>query len=325
MKLVSPDQLLNREVLEIRGDGRAGGGLVLAMQSLAGLLISDPTLYVQEWPFFSSARKGAAIRSFLRVSRKPISIACEVEHPQISILSDAGAAHFVDFAEGVPAGGIFILNTHRTPEDCAKHYKLSGKVLTINGDELGKKYLKLPIGNVSVFAAMVKSITTLSPESALNSLLENFKKRRLPEPLRKANAELFNASLEEIHEGEFECSKPGDHELKRFEGYGALPMGAQSGLRLSRTNLTSNYARSGSRVVFRDPQVKCTGCSACIVNCPENIINFQPDPSKGILVTGANFGAYCKSCRECIESCPEKLFDEQPFEEKWNEIEGAIE
>lgn len=321
MEILNPDRLLTEDVLEIRGDGRAGGGLVLAMQSLAGLFIQDPSLHVQEWPFFSSARKGAAIRSFLRVSRKPITIACEVREPQISILSDAAAAHFVDFAEGVPRGGVFIINTHRSPEECAKHYKLSGKVLTIDGDGLGKKFLKLPIGNISIFAALIRSIPLLSSDTALKSLLENLKKRRLPESLQKANGELFKASLQDIHEGIFDYSTPSDHQVKEFDGYGALPLGAQSMLRLSRTNLTSNYARSGSRVVFTDPQVKCTGCAACIINCPENIIRFQPDESRGVLVTGADFGSYCKSCRECIESCPEKLFDEQPYEEKWDDID----
>ena len=50
---------LNDGVLEIRGDGKAGGGLVLAFQSLASLALRDPGLHVQEWPFFSSARRGA--------------------------------------------------------------------------------------------------------------------------------------------------------------------------------------------------------------------------------------------------------------------------
>ena len=61
-------------VLEIRGDGKAGGGLVLAFQSLAALMLTDPTLHVQEWPFFSSARRGANIRSFVRVSGAPITV-----------------------------------------------------------------------------------------------------------------------------------------------------------------------------------------------------------------------------------------------------------
>jgi len=105
LELLDPQKLLRESVLEVRGDGKAGGGLVLAFQTLAALLLGDPDLHVQEWPFFSSARRGACIRSFLRVSRRPVTAACEVTRPAMVLLMDEGAARTVDFAEGVPRGG----------------------------------------------------------------------------------------------------------------------------------------------------------------------------------------------------------------------------
>ncbi len=320
MKVVDTTQLVENSILEIRGDGKAGGGLVLAMQSLASVMVMDPKIYVQEWPFFSSARKGAAIRSFLRVSKKPIHVACEVTNPHISVLMDAGAAHFVDFALGVPAGGIFILNSTHTPEEAAKHYKLSGQVVTIDGDQLGTKFLKRPMANISVFATLVSLIPSVKFEDAAHALKHILEKRRLPEKMVQSNLDLFKASREAMKSGTFDCAGPKDHQPPMFSGYGNLPMSAQTGLRISKSNKTANYARAGSRVSFKDPNQSCTGCSACIVNCPENIIFSQPDSKRGVLVTGADFGTYCKACRECIESCPENLFVEVPYEEKWEEV-----
>ena len=49
-------EIIRTSVLEVRGDGKAGGGLVLAFQSLANLMLRDDDMHVQEWPFFSSAR-----------------------------------------------------------------------------------------------------------------------------------------------------------------------------------------------------------------------------------------------------------------------------
>lgn len=66
--------MLRASVLEMRGGGKAAGGLVVAFQSLAALLLHRPELHVQEWP--SSAGRGANIRSFLRVSGKPTFPAC---------------------------------------------------------------------------------------------------------------------------------------------------------------------------------------------------------------------------------------------------------
>lgn len=312
---------LRESVLEIRGDGKAGGGLVLAFQSLASLMLTDPTLHVQEWPFFSSARRGANIRSFLRVSARPIQIACEVTRPGMVLLMDEAAARSVDFAQGVPAGGTFVLNTRRTAEECARHLKLSGRVFTVAGDDIGMRFLKHAIGNVSAYVAMAEAIGGFAPATVVDSFLQTLKKRRIPERLLEANREALEASLVEVRSGTFDCASPGDHEPPRFGGYGELPVGAQTALRLSQTNQTADYARSGFRLRFEDPERLCNGCSHCITNCPEGIILWEPDAENGVRVTGAEVNSYCKLCGECISVCPVHLFKEAPYEDVWAELE----
>jgi pyruvate ferredoxin oxidoreductase gamma subunit len=317
MKLLDPRRFLEESVLEVRGDGKAGGGLVLAFQSLAALFSSMPHLHVQEWPFFSSARRGANIRSFLRLSAKPIDIGCEITRPVVSLLMDEAAARSVDFADGVPHGGTFVLNTRRTPEECAKHFHLSGRVMTVPGDDIGARYLKASIGNVSAFVAITEAIGGLAMEDVVETFLTQLRKRRIPDVLLERNREALHATKVAIRTGEFDCARPGDHATTRFAGYGELPVGAQTRLRLSQTNLTSSFARSGFRLLFEDPEKKCTGCSHCITNCPEGIIRFEPDAERGVLVTGADVSSFCKLCGECIAVCPEQLFKEGKFEESW--------
>jgi pyruvate ferredoxin oxidoreductase gamma subunit len=318
---LDPRTILRDSVLEIRGDGKAGGGLVLAFQSLASLALTDPTLNVQEWPFFSSARRGANIRSFVRISARPIRIACEVTRPSMVLLMDEGAARSADFAQGVPAGGTFVFNTRHTPEECARHYRLSGRVFTIAGDDIGTRYLKASIGNVSAYVTMAHAIGGFEPATVVDSFLATLKKRRIPEAVLQRNREALEASLAEVRSGVFDESRPGDHEPPRFAGYGELPVGAQTALRLSQTNQTAFYARSGVRLQFADPEGKCNGCSHCITNCPEGIILWEPDPKNGVRVTGAEVSTYCKLCNECISVCPFDLFTEAPFEEAWQEAE----
>lgn len=317
MKLLEPRKILEASVLEVRGDGKAGGGLVLAFQSLAALYSSLSHLHVQEWPFFSSARRGANIRSFLRVSAKPIDIGCEVTRPMVSLLMDEAAARALDFADGVPHGGTFVLNTRRSPEDCAKHFHLSGRVMTVPGDDIGTKYLKAPIGNVSAYVTMTQAIGGVAMDEVVETFLGQLRKRRIPDVLVERNREAMMATQAAIQVGEFDMARPGDHASTRFAGYGELPIGAQTRLRLSQTNLTSSFARSGFRLVFEDPNKACTGCSHCITNCPEGIIRFEPDAERGVLVTGADVSSFCKLCGECIAVCPEHLFTEGKFEESW--------
>jgi Pyruvate/2-oxoacid:ferredoxin oxidoreductase gamma subunit/ferredoxin len=320
LRPIDPQEVLRSSILELRGDGKAGGGLVLAFQSLAALLSSDPELHVQEWPFFSSARRGANIRSYLRVASRPISPACELTRPTISLLMDEAAARGVDFAQGVPVGGTFVINTRRSPLECARHFHLSGRVFTVPGDDIGTQYLKAPIGNVSAYIAMAHAIGALAPDKIIATFLKMLAKRRIPEVLIERNREALTASLDAIQGGVFDEARPGDHAAPVFEGYGDLPVGAQTRLRLSQNNLTANFAKSGFRLVFEDPQQACTGCSHCITSCPEGIIRWQPDPQRGVLVTGADVSSFCKLCGECIAVCPESLFKEGAYEEKWEEV-----
>ena len=319
MRVLDLRSILEDGVLEVRGDGKAGGGLVLAFQSLASLFSSLPNTHVQEWPFFSSARRGANIRSFLRVSAKPIDVGCEVTRPVLTLLMDEAAARSADFAEGVPHGGTYVINTRRTPEECAKHFHLSGRVLTVPGDDIGTKHLKHPIGNVSAYVAMTEAIGGLPMDEVVGIFLAQLKKRRIPEALIERNRDAMNATKVSIQSGIFDEARPGDHASTRFEGYGDLPIGAQTRLRLAQNNKTSSYARSGFRLVFADPANACTGCSHCIVNCPEGIITWEPDAERGVRVTGAEVNTFCKLCGECIEICPEKLFTEGKYEEAWDD------
>lgn len=310
------ETLLKEGALEIRGDGRAGSGLVMTMQATAAVAIQNPDFHVQEWPFFSPARKGFPTRSFLRLSLKPIEKVCEITRPHISIMMDEGVSKMVDFAEGVVSGGIFLLNTPLSPASAAKHFRLSGRVVTIDGDGLAKRFLKKPLGNISVFAALTEILPHFDLKMVGEGLKELLQKRRLPESLIQSNMDLFQASLgqaraENCEEALASSTSPSAAKQAAFRGYGDLLPGAQSQLRLSLLNLTAAYAPSRTILKFADPQNLCNGCGYCIINCPENIIQFVPDAAIGVRVLGADISHYCKLCRECIVICPKKLFSEE--------------
>jgi 2-oxoacid:acceptor oxidoreductase gamma subunit (pyruvate/2-ketoisovalerate family) len=322
MELLDPQEVASKSALEVRGDGKAGGGLVLCFQSFGDLLLKDAGLHVQEWPFFSSARRGANIRSYLRVSRRPVAAACGINRPHISVLMNEAAAVNIDFAQGVPEGGTFILNTPRDPETCARHFGLCGRVITVDGDGIGSRYLGHPIGNVSVYVALAEAMGGFTSEQVFEAFLHMLEKRRVPQAILSKNRAVLEASHEAVRTGVFHEAAPvAPGAAPAVPGYGELPLGAQTGLRLSQKNPTSGYARSGFRLRFEDPEDRCTGCAHCITNCPEGIIHFQPHAEKTLVVTGVDVGKYCKLCAECVEICPEHLFRQAPFEEHWEETE----
>lgn len=303
------EKLSRGEAVDFRGDGKAGGGLVLALQAFGGAIAKSGELDVQDWPFFSSARKGANVRAFLRVAKGQVQATCQVSKPDVALLMNPAAAESVDFAEGTHEG-IYVINTPISPQDAAKKYRLAGFVATVAGDDLGQKHLNRRLGNISAFAALVKITDLVDPGVARTSLESTLKKRRLPDHIVTANLALFDDSLEQVRIAQIPAAGDTDHRKAVFHGYGQLPAGAQSALRTAKANNTSGYGRPGVKIAFDDPTSKCNGCALCVVQCPEGIITFKPDPARGPIVTGALFNEYCKVCRECVTACPLDLFSE---------------
>jgi pyruvate ferredoxin oxidoreductase gamma subunit len=297
------------EVIDVRGDGKAGGGLVLVMQALGAALARDPLLAVHEWPLFSSARRGANVRAFLRVARGSVEAACQVVEPDVVLLMNEAAAEEIDFAEGT-AVAIYVVNTRAAPLEVAARYRLGGRVATIAGDDLGREHLGRPLGNVPVVAALVRATGLVAPSLARAALEAGLTKRRIPAALVAANLRLFDAALDRVLLLEVAGSPATAHPRARFTRLGPLPVGAQFALRTSHERQTAGYGRPGVKIEFADPLARCNGCTLCVVQCPDGIIDFTADPARGAIVHGARFATHCKVCRECVTACPLDLFSE---------------
>jgi 2-oxoacid:acceptor oxidoreductase gamma subunit (pyruvate/2-ketoisovalerate family) len=302
-------RLEHGETIDIRGDGKAGGGLVLVIQAFGSAVSLRDGLDVQNWPLFSSARKGANVRAFLRVGRGRIEMACQVTRPDVAVLMNEAAAEVIDFAEGTE-NGLFVLNTKKAPEEAAARYRLGGTVATVSGDALGLKHLSRPLGNVAVFAALVRLTELVDRQLARTSLEHALQKRRLPARVVSSNLLLFDEAFEQVRMASVPSDEKTRHPRRLFTGYKGMPVAGQAALRSSRRNCTAGYGRPGVKMEFEDLQAKCNGCSLCVVQCPEGIIEFKADPARGAMVFGARFDDYCKGCRECITACPLDLFRE---------------
>jgi 2-oxoacid:acceptor oxidoreductase gamma subunit (pyruvate/2-ketoisovalerate family) len=264
---------------------------------------------VQDWPLFSSARKGANVCAYMRIALGTVQMTCQVTEPDIALLMNEVTGREVDFAEGT-SSGIYVVNTPDSPERAAKRYRLGGTVTTIAGDDLGREFLGRPLANVAVVAALAKTTGLVDCNLARESIRKSLAKRRIPERLVVANMSLYDAALEKVRTAQIAIAPDASHVRPRFAGYGRLPIAAQSQLRTSRHNYTAGYGRPGVRIEFSDPTSRCNGCSLCVGQCPEGIIEFTADPSRGAIVHGARFDDFCKACRECIAACPLDLFSE---------------
>ncbi len=69
---------------------------------------------------------------------------------------------------------------------------------------------------------------------------------------------------------------------------------------------------------FRILKHKCTGCLACVENCPANALDFKDVAGKRIILHNM---VRCARCGNCWRICPKEAIDFGFFlEDKWEEV-----
>lgn len=136
-------------LIEIRWCGRGGQGAVTAAKMFAESALVEGK-FIQAFPEYGPERMGAPVKGFTRVSSSPINIHCQITSPDISVLLDHTLIGIVDIAEGVPKGGVIIVNTNVTPSQLRQAMGLEGrKLYTVDATgiatkTIGKKGSEMP-------------------------------------------------------------------------------------------------------------------------------------------------------------------------------------
>ena len=223
-------QLLRRaldrgETLLVRGHGMAGSGLTLAFQALGAAAAAHRDLKVQQWPCLPASRRGAPVVAWLRVARHALDAAAPLGPPDVAVALEAGGGAF---AQGA-CGALYVLNTLDSPEQAAARWGLGGTVVTVDGDALGRKYLGRPLGNVAMLGALGHAVG-LEPQALRTSLREQLRARGLAQAVVEANLALLAEAPAAARSADLPQVGAG-HPAAPFKGFGALPAGAQTGLR----------------------------------------------------------------------------------------------
>jgi 2-oxoacid:acceptor oxidoreductase gamma subunit (pyruvate/2-ketoisovalerate family) len=114
----TPGKAGRNELRELRIHGRGGQGAVVASKVLASALFAEG-LSVQAFPAFGVERRGAPVTAFVRFSRGPILLRCEIQTPDDLIILDPTLIKAVDVTQGLKPGGTILINSDRPPETYA--------------------------------------------------------------------------------------------------------------------------------------------------------------------------------------------------------------
>ena len=170
---------------EILWHGRGGQGAFTAAKLLgAAYALRDDDSFALAFPSFGPERRGAPIRAFTKLDRRPIANRSEISAADFSIFLDDTL--FTDDAFGeLKKDGKILLNTKRHIDD--------PRVITLDADRIASDILKLPITNtvmLGAFAAVFDDILTDDIISAIDL--------NMPEKLRSKNRAAVIAAAEEV-------------------------------------------------------------------------------------------------------------------------------
>ena len=169
---------------EILWHGRGGQGAFTAARILGEAYSLSENTFVLAFPSFGPERRGAPIRAFTKLDKKPIGNRSEITRSNYSIFLDDTLFNEKSFRE-LKQNGIILLNTKKTFED--------PRVITLDGDGIAARILGLPITNtilLGAFAAVSGEITLEDINKAI--------RQTMPKRLHEKNIAAVKAAFEEV-------------------------------------------------------------------------------------------------------------------------------
>lgn len=169
---------------EIIWHGRGGQGAFTAARLLGEAYSLRENSYALAFPSFGPERRGAPIRAYTKLDRKPVGNRSEITKSNYSIFLDDTLFNAKSFHE-LKQNGKILLNTKKTIDD--------PRVITLDGDSLAVRILGLPITNTILLGAFA----AISDEISLEEIYEAIR-LTMPQRLHEKNIAAVKAAYEEV-------------------------------------------------------------------------------------------------------------------------------
>jgi len=189
-----------KELTEIRWHGRGGQGAKTAALLFADACLAQG-LYIQAFPEYGPERMGAPVAAFNRLSSKPILLHSGVTDPDIVIVLDPTLIESVDVTEGIPASGVLLVNTEKSPADIKKELGVSGaiKVFTVDASKISKETIGREIPNTPMLGALIKATAIIDYKEMLEDTRKKLEKKFKSKPeIVEGNVKAIERAYSEV-------------------------------------------------------------------------------------------------------------------------------
>ena len=141
-------------------------------------------LHAMSMPSFGVERRGAPAKSFVRISKNPVLLRCDVTHADILCMCDSTIWHHHDFFSNVRKNALLIFNSPLSAE--VLNHKLkstpysstlkTNKYTLLSTDATGMAMEKIgrPVSNTALMGAFAAATSLVSIETVGNLIEEQF-------------------------------------------------------------------------------------------------------------------------------------------------------
>ena len=191
-------------MFQIRIHGRGGQGVVSGAEMLSVAAFIEGR-HAQAFPSFGSERMGAPVMAFCRIDDKVIRLREPVLEPDALIVQDCTLLHQVDLFNGLPKGGIVLLNTTRGLEELGVGELARGvrqyRLFTLPATELALKHVGRAVPNAALLGGFAAIAGVLKLESVVAAIREKFPKAIAEKNVNAANEayEMAAQTQEAVH------------------------------------------------------------------------------------------------------------------------------
>ncbi len=168
--------------------GRGGQGAVTASNILAKAAFIDGFRFVQSFPFFGPERRGAPVKAYTRISRRPINDFTSIYSSDVLLILDQKLVADVNPIEEINPGGYLIINASGV--NISLDLKNHVKIFQVNANDislkLGLQVAGLPVVNTCMLGAFSKATALVKLDTILKVIEETWSGEFLARNLKAA-------------------------------------------------------------------------------------------------------------------------------------------
>ena len=180
---------------EVRWHGRGGQGAKTAGYILA-VAAAEEGWQVQAFPEYGAERRGAPMRSYVRISDGPIRLRSGITNPEIVVVLDPSLLESENPAEGIVEDGIIIVNTADSPMEIRERLgDPAAQVWTVDASQISQDTIGRNMPNTPMLGALAQVSDIVNLDSAVAAV-----KRTLGKKLSPAVLEGNNKALQRAYE-----------------------------------------------------------------------------------------------------------------------------